>query len=172
MAISRAQKLAITEDVTARLSDSEVVIVTKNNGMTVAQVSELRNKAREAGASYKVAKNRLVKRILPDTRYGSLEQYFTGPTGITTSEQPVMAAKTIVEFAKDNEQLEIIAGAYGDKELSIDEIKALAKMPTLDELRAKIISIINTPATRIAGVTQAPAGQLARVISAYSKKKS
>jgi len=170
MAISRAQKIAIAEDVNQRLGESEVVIITKNNGMSVSQVSELRSKAREAGASYKVAKNRLVKRVLPDTRFASLEQYFTGPTAMTTSKDPVGAAKTVVEFAKDNEQLEIIGGAYGDQELDIASIKSLASMPSMDELRAKIISIINTPATRIAGVTQAPAGQLARVIGAYSKK--
>ena len=172
MAISRAKKVEIAEDVSARLNDSEVMIITKNNGMTVAQVSELRNKAREAGASYKVAKNRIIKRVLPESNYSSLEQYFTGPTGITTSADPVGAAKTVVEFAKANEQLEIIAGAYGDQELDIAGIKNLASMPSMDELRAKIIAMLTTPATRIAGVTQAPAGQLARVISAYSKKES
>ena len=172
MAISRAKKQEITEDVTARLADAEIVIVTKNNGMTVSQVSELRGKARANGASYKVAKNRLVKRVLPESRYDSLAQYFTGPTAITTSSDPVGAAKTVVEFAKDNEQLEIIGGAYGDQELDLAKIKSLATMPSLDELRAKIIAMINTPATRIAGVVQAPAGQLARVVGAYSTKES
>lgn len=172
MAISRAKKIEIAEDVSARLSGSEVMIITKNNGLTVAQVSELRNKAREAGASYKVAKNRIIKRVLPDSNYSSLEKYFTGPTGITTSEDPVGAAKTVVEFAKTNEQLEIIAGAYGDQALDVEGIKSLASMPSMDELRATIIAMLNTPATRIAGVVQAPAGQLARVIGAYSKKES
>lgn len=171
MAISRAQKIAISEDVSARLADSEIVIVTKNHGMTVAQVSELRAKAREAGAAYKVAKNRLVKRVLSGTSYGALDQYFVGPTAITTSSDPVGAAKTVVDFAKTNEKLEIIAGVYGDKELDVESIKSLASLPSLDELRAKIIAIINTPATRIAGVVQAPAGQLARVIGAYAAKE-
>lgn len=172
MAISKAQKTAIVDDVTSRLAGTEVVIVTKNNGLSVAQVSELRSKARQAGASYKVAKNRLVKRVLPETRFDSLAPYFVGPTAITTGTDPVGAAKAVVEFAKTNEQLEIIGGAYGDQELDVAGIKSLASMPSLDELRAKIISIINTPATRIAGVVQAPAGQLARVVGAYSTKES
>lgn len=170
MAITRAQKVAIVDDVASRLEAAEVVIVTKNNGLTVAQVSDLRTKARANGASYKVAKNRLVKRVLKDSKFTSLDQYFTGPTAITTSGEPVGAAKTIVEFAKTNDKLEIIGGAYGERALSVKDIEALATMPSLDELRATIISMINTPAMRIAGVTQAPAGQIARVISAYSKK--
>lgn len=172
MAISRAQKVQITEDVSARLGSTEVVIVTKNNGMSASQVFELRNKTREAGASYKVAKNRLVKRVLPDTNYDSLAEYFTGPTGITTGMDPVGTAKAVVEFAKSNEQLEIVGGAYGAQALDVAGIKSLASMPSLDELRAKIISMLNTPATRIAGVTGAPAGQLARVIGAYANKEA
>lgn len=170
MAISKAKKVEIVSDVSGRLSDAEIVIVTRNDGMTVAQVSELRSKARASGASYKVAKNRLIKRVLPDTPFTVIEGHLKGPTGITTSKDAVAAAKTIVEFAKKNEKLIILGGAFGEKQLDVRGIEQLATLPSLDELRGKIVGLLQAPAQRIATVLQAPASQLARVTGAYAKK--
>lgn len=170
MALSKAQKIKVIEDVTQRISEAEIVIVTQNKGMTVAQVSELRSNARQAGASYKVAKNRLVKRTLGGTQFENIGEHLKGPTGLTTSKDPVAAAKVVVEFAKKNEQLVIIGGSFGEKPLDVNSIEALSKLPSLDQLRGKIIGILQAPAQRIATVLQAPAAQLARVTGAYAKK--
>lgn len=170
MALTKAQKIKVIDDVTARLGSAEVVIVTHNKGMTVAQVSELRTKARNAGASYKVAKNRLIKRTLNGTPFAVIEKHLSGPTAITTSKDPVAAAKTIVEFAKKNEQLVILGGAFGEKALDVSTIEQLATLPSLDELRGKIVGLLQAPAQRIATVLQAPAAQLARVTNAYATK--
>ncbi len=171
MALTRAKKIEVANDVSERLKAAEVVIVTQNLGMTVAQVSDLRSKARASGASYKVAKNRLVKRVLSETRFSVIDGHLKGPTAITTSQDPVSAAKTIVEFAKKNEKLIILGGAFGDKALDVKTIEQLATLPSLDELRGKIVGILQAPAQRIATVLQAPAAQLARVTSAYAKKE-
>lgn len=149
---------------------ANIVIVTKNNGLKVNQTKTLRNKIRSCGSSYKVAKNRLVKIALKDTDYEHLEMYFNGPTAIAYSSDPVSVAKALHEFMKDEENIELVAGAMGRNVLSADQIKQLASLPSLDELRAKIIGLISAPATKIAGVLQAPAGQIARLTSAYSKK--
>ena len=122
---------------------------------------------RDAGASFRVTKNRLAKIALMGTKFESLADRFTGPTAIAVSEDPVAAAKIAVEFANKNEKLEILCGALDDEALDADAVKALAKLPSLDELRGTIIGLIQAPATKIAGVLQAPGGQLARVFSAY-----
>ena len=146
---------------------AQIVIVTHYQGLTVAEVSALRAKVREAGAGFKVTKNRLAKRALEGTAYESLAEMFSGPTAIAYSDDPVAAAKVIASFAKDNEKLVMLGGAFGEQVLDQAGIKQLATLPSLDELRGKIVALLNTPATRIAGVLQAPAGQLARVFGAY-----
>ena len=125
---------------------------------------------RDAGASFKVAKNRLVKLALVGTQYEVLADLFSGPTAIAYSTDPVAAAKVVDQFAKGNEKLTIVGGAMGDQVLDIAQVKALAQLPSLDEIRAQLAGLIKTPARNIAGVLQAPAGQLARVFSAYSEK--
>jgi len=115
-----------------------------------------------------VTKNRLTRRALEGTKYQPLDSMFTGPTAIAYSEDPVAAAKVAVNFAKDNEKLIVLGGALGEEQLDVASIKSLASLPSLDELRAKIVGMLNTPATRIAGVLQAPAGQVARVIGAHA----
>jgi large subunit ribosomal protein L10 len=125
---------------------------------------------REAGASYKVAKNRLAKIALADTQYSPVAELLTGPTAIAVSADPVAAAKIAVEFAKTNDKLEIVGGAMGDTVLDVDGIKALASLPSLDELRAKIVGLVQAPATKVVQLIQAPAGQLARVFGAYAAK--
>lgn len=151
--------------------ETQIVLVTKNKGLTVAAVSDLRRKAQEAGASYKVAKNTLVKLALEGSRYASLSSLFVGPTAVTTANDPVAAAKVIADFAKDNDKLEIVGAAFGEQVLDAKGVQALAKLPSLNELRATIIGLIQAPATKVAGVIQAPASQLARLMSAKAAKE-
>jgi large subunit ribosomal protein L10 len=126
---------------------------------------------REAGGSFKVTKNRLAKIALKGTKFEGLADQFTGPTAIAVSSDPVAAAKIAVEFAKKNEKLQIICGSLETESLDADAVKALAKLPSLDELRGKLIGLIQAPATKIAGVLQAPGGQLARVFGAYGSSE-
>ena len=123
---------------------------------------------REAGCKFKVTKNRLAKIALKETKFEALEESFTGPTAIAVSKDPVAAAKVAVEFANENEKLTIIGGALEADVLDVDGVKSLAKLPSLDELRGKIVGLLQAPATKVAGVLQAPAGQLARVMGAHA----
>jgi large subunit ribosomal protein L10 len=123
----------------------------------------------EAGATFRVTKNRLTKIALEDTSFAKLAELFVGPTAIAFSEDPVAAARIVVDYAKKNDSLQIVGGALGEKMLDVDGVKALASLPSLDELRGTIIGLINAPATKVAGVLQAPAGQLARVLGAYAQ---
>jgi len=155
----------------ARRDGSSVVIVTRNLGLTVAQSTALRTKMREAGASYKVSKNKLARIAVEGTPYIAINDLLVGPTALSTSADPVAPARVIVEFAKTNEKLEIVGGAMGDVVLDVAGVKALAELPSLDELRAKIVGLIQAPATKIVQIVQAPAGQLARVLAAYAAKE-
>jgi large subunit ribosomal protein L10 len=148
-----------------------LVVVTQQSGLTVAEVNDLRTRMREAGASYKVTKNRLTKLALEGTQYEALKSLFEGPTAIAYSEDPVAAAKVAVKFADENDKLTVIGGAMGAEMLDQTQVEALAKLPSLDELRGKLVGVLQAPATKVAGVIQAPAGQLARVFSAYSAKE-
>jgi large subunit ribosomal protein L10 len=127
---------------------------------------------RDAGATYKVSKNKLAKIAMDGTDYSSLGDMLTGPVGLASSIDPVAAAKVVVEFAKTNDKFEIVGGAMGATTLDVDGVKALATLPSLDELRAKILGLIVAPATKLATITQAPAAQLARVLSAYAEKEA
>jgi large subunit ribosomal protein L10 len=170
--MNRSEKTDAVAVLNATFNESAVVVVTRNLGLTVAQSTDLRNKMRDAGASYKVAKNRLTKIALADTQYASLGDLLTGPTALATSGDPVAAAKVVVDFAKTNDKLEIVGGAMGDTVLDVDGVKALASLPSLDALRAKLIGLIQAPATKVAQVLVAPAGQLARVFGAYAAKEA
>jgi len=168
--MNRAQKQASIESVHATLKAANIALVVHNNGLTVAQMSALRIKMREAGAQLKVSKNRLAKIAAKDTQFEQISDLFKGPAAIATSKDPVGVAKGLVEFAKANEKLVIIGGAYGEQKLDVKAIETLSKLPSLDELRAKIVGMLKTPATRIASVLQAPGGQVARVIAAHAKQ--
>ena len=170
--MNRSEKTDAVAVLNATFNESAVVVVTRNLGLTVAQSTDLRNKMRDAGASYKVAKNRLTKIALADTQYAGLSDLLTGPTAIATSGDPVAAAKVAVDFAKTNDKLEIVGGAMGNMLLDVDGVKALASLPSLDALRAKLIGLIQAPATKVAQVLVAPAGQLARVFGAYAAKEA
>jgi large subunit ribosomal protein L10 len=170
--MDRSQKADAVAELNRTFSEVGVVVVTRNLGMTVAQSTNLRNKMRDAGASYKVSKNRLAKIALEGTSYAGIADLLTGPTALATSTDPVAAAKVAVDFAKTNDKLEIVGGAMGSTVLDAEGIKALASMPSLDELRAKLVGLIQAPAQKLASITQAPAGQLARVFKAYSEKEA
>ncbi len=170
--MDRSQKADAVAQLNAIFSEAGVVVVTRNLGLSVAQSTELRGKMREGGASYKVAKNRLAKLALKDTDYQDLGEYLSGPTALAFSEDPVAAAKAAVEFAKSNDKLEIVGGSMGGQMLDVDGVKALASMPSLDELRGKLVGLVNAPATKIAQVVNAPANKLARVFGAYGAKEA
>ena len=168
--MDRDQKTAAVAELNRTFSEVGVVVVTRNLGLTVAQSTVLRNKMRDAGATYKVSKNKLARIALDGTDYGSISDMLTGPIGLATSVDPVAAAKVAVEFAKTNDKFEIVGGAMGATALDVEGVKALATLPSLDELRAKIVGLLVAPATKLATITQAPAAQLARVLSAYAEK--
>jgi large subunit ribosomal protein L10 len=168
--VDRAQKQKLVDSLHDVLSKTELVVVTQQVGMTVAEVTTLRRQMREAGAGFKVTKNRLARLALHGTKFEQLAPLFTGPTAIAYSRDPVAAAKVAVEFASKNEKLTIVGGALGGQQLDAAGVKVLATMPSLDELRGKLLGMLQTPATRIAGVLQAPAGQLARVLGAHARK--
>lgn len=171
MPLTRAQKKDIIGEVHTSLKDVSTVVLVHNNGMTVAQVSELRRKMRAAGASYRVVKNRLARLALKDTAFDIASDLLKGPTGIASSKDAVAAAKVAVEFAKTNEKLVIIGGAFNNAKLDVKGVETLAKMPSLDELRARIVGMLKTPAMRIVTVLQAPGSQVARVIAAHASKE-
>ena len=169
--MDRAQKAEAVAALKQTFEEVAVVVVTRNLGMTVAQSTALRGKMRDAGASLKVAKNTLALIALEGTTYAPIGDMLVGPTALATSADPVAAAKVAVDFAKTNPKFEIVGGAMGDTLLDVNGVKALAELPSLDELRAKIIGLVNAPATKIAQVVNAPAAKLARVFGAYAAKE-
>lgn len=168
--MDRARKEELVTELNQSFGDAALVVVTQQSGMTVAESTDLRARMREAGAGYKVTKNRLAKLALAGTTYEPISDLFNGPTAIAYSADPVAAARVAVNYAKENDKLVVIGGAMGDTLLDENAVKALADLPSLDELRGKIVGMLNTPATRVAGVLQAPAGQLARVLGAYANQ--
>lgn len=170
--MDRSQKTDAVAQLNAVFNEVGVVVVTRNLGLSVAQSTDLRSKMREAGASYKVAKNRLAKLALKETQYEGLEEYLSGPTALAWSVDPVAAAKAAVDFAKSNEKLEIVGGSMGGQLLDEAGIKALASMPSLDELRGTLVGLVNAPATKIARVVNEPAAKLARVFGAFGDKEA
>jgi large subunit ribosomal protein L10 len=165
--MDKAQKKEMVSLLKSIFDDSASVVVVRNHGLTVADMTVLRSNMREAGATLKVAKNRLAKIALGGSDVESISEYLSGPTALGYSSDPVAAAKVLVNFAKDNDKIEVLGGAMGVKPLDIAGVEALAKLPSLDALRGKLVGLLQAPATKVAGVTAAPAGQLARVIGAY-----
>lgn len=168
--MDRTEKREFVASLAAVFAETSMVVVTRNAGLTVAEATELRRRMRAAGANFKVAKNRLTALALDGTRFDGIASLLKGPTALAWAHDPVAVAKVAVEFAKTNERLVVIGGALGTQMLDADGIKALAALPSLEALRAGLVGMIQTPATRIVGVLQAPAGQLARVFGAYAKK--
>lgn len=168
--MDRAEKREFVAELNGVFSGAGSVVVAHYAGLTVAQMNDLRSRMRTAGGAVKVAKNRLAKIALQGTESEGVSNLFIGQTLIAYSDDPVTAPKIAVEFAKVSDKLVILGGAMGATTLDADGVKALATMPSLDELRAKIVGMINTPATRIAQIVNAPAGAVARVIGAYARK--
>jgi large subunit ribosomal protein L10 len=169
--MDRAQKAEQVAELKQTFNEVGVVVVTRNLGLTVAQSTTLRNRMRDAGARYKVAKNTLALIAVEGTAYAPISDMLTGPTALATSTDPVAAAKVAVDFAKTTDRFEIVGGAMGDTLLDTAGVRALAELPSLDELRAKIIGLVNAPATKIARILNEPGAQLARVFSAYAAKE-
>ncbi|MCF3945452.1 50S ribosomal protein L10 [Acidiphilium sp. AL] len=167
--MDRAQKREFVDQLAAVFAETSMIVITRNDGLTVADVTELRRRMRAAGAQYKVAKNRLAHLALEGTRFDGIAPLLKGPTALAWSRDPVAVAKTAVEFAKTNEKFVLVGGALGTQMLDASGVKALAELPSLDALRARLVGLIQAPATRIACVVQAPAGQLARVFAAFAK---
>jgi len=168
--VDRTEKREFVASLAAVFADTSFVLVAQNKGLTVADVSELRRRMRAAGATYKVAKNRLATLALEGTRFDGVKPLLKGPTALAWSTDPVAVAKTAVEFAKTNDKFVVLGGALGTQTLDATGVKALAELPSLETLRAQLVGLIQTPATRIAGVLQAPAGQVARVLAAFAEK--
>lgn len=170
--VDRAEKSQLVDALATVFQDTGVIVVAHYSGLTVAQMTALRVKMREAGGGVRVAKNRLVKLALKGTDAEPISDLFEGPTVIAFSKDPVAAAKVAIDFAKANEKLVIRGGAMGRTALDAEGVKALATLPSLDELRGKLVGLIASPATKVAQVLNAPAAQLARVLSAYAEKSA
>jgi large subunit ribosomal protein L10 len=167
--VERAAKSELVSTLNDVFSNANVVVVAHYAGLTVADMQNLRAQMKQAGATVKVAKNRLAKIALEGTDVASISDLLRGPTLLAYSSDPVAAPKVAVNFAKANEKLVILGGAMGATSLNVDGVKALAILPSLDELRAKLVGLVQAPATKIAQVVNAPAAKLARVFGAYAK---
>jgi len=168
--VDRTEKEDLVASMHKTFEDSSIVVVTHYSGLTVAEMGDLRDRMRESGAKFKVTKNRLTRLALKDTKFEALSDLFTGPTAIAYSDDPVAAAKVSVEFSKKNDKLIVLGGGLDAETLDANGVKALALLPSLDELRGKIVGLLQAPATKVAQVLQAPGGQVARVIGAYSEQ--
>lgn len=168
--MDRSEKAAFVQALQAVFAETSFVLVSQNKGLTVADATNLRRRMKSAGATYKVAKNRLAALALDGTRFQGIAPLLKGPTALSWSRDPVAVAKTAVEYAKANDKFVILGGALGTQTLNADGVKALAELPSLETLRGQLLGMIQTPATRIAGILQVPGSQLARVLSAYAKQ--
>ena len=169
--MDRSQKADLVDELKNVFTETSVVVITRNHGLTVAQSTDLRLKMRDAGAQFKVAKNSLALIALEDTRYKPIGDLLKGPTALATSGDPVAAAKVAVDFAKTTDKFEIVGGAMGDTVLDVAGVRALAELPSLDDLRATIIGLVQAPASKIARTINEPGAMLARVIGAYAAKE-
>ena len=167
--MNREEKAELIKKLNSTLSNAGVVIVTKQVGLTVEESTDLRVKMREVGAKYQVAKNRIVKLALKDTKYENMSDLFSGPTAISYSDDPVAPAKVSSNFAKKLENFKIIGGGYDGEKIDIAKINFLATLPSMDELRGKILGLISAPAQKIASIVKEPSGQLARLVSAHGE---
>ena len=170
MSMSRQQKEAEVKELNERFSNDETIVLTHYSGLTVSEISDLRSQLRAEGASFKVTKNTLAKIAIKGTKFEGMIDMFSGPTGVATSQDPVAAAKVVQKFAKDNDKLIILGGAYGEKVLDAKGIEALAKMPSLDEVRATIAGLIMAPAQNIASLAKAPGSKVAAAVKAAGEK--
>lgn len=170
VSVNRAQKAEAVEALNQTFQSNGVVVVAEYKGLTVAEITEYRTKLRAEGGQFKVAKNRLAKIASKGTAYEGLADMFKGPVGIAYSEDPISAAKVTFNFAKGNDKLVIVGGGMGEQVLDVAGVEALAKLPSLDEIRGKIVGVLQAPAQKLVGVLQAPARDLVGVTKAYAEK--
>ena len=170
--MDRNEKADLVAELKQVFDQTSVVVVTRNLGLTVAQSTDLRLRMRDAGAQFKVAKNRLALIALDGTRYQPLGELLKGPTALATSIDPVAAAKVAIDFAKTTDKFEVLGGAMGDTVLDLAGVRALAELPSLDQLRATLIGLVQAPATKIARTVAEPGAMLARVFGAYAAQEA
>jgi large subunit ribosomal protein L10 len=168
--VERAEKAAVVSSLQSSFSEAGSIVVAQNAGLTVADLETLRVQMKQAGGTVKVAKNRLAKLALKDTSNADISALFTGPTVIAFAKDPITAPKVAAAFADKNQKFVLLGGAMGMTGLDANRVKALATLPSLDQLRATLAGMLKQPATRIASILQAPGGQVARVLSAYAEK--
>ena len=166
--MNRNQKTDLVKTLRGTFEDATSVVVVHCIGLTVAESTDLRNKMRNDNCSFKVTKNKITRLALKDTKYQHMDEMFRGPTAIGSSKDPVMAAKVLVNFANENEKLVIIGGGLEDKSLSKEDVVALAKLPSLNDLRGKLVGLLQAPASKIARLTKEPASKVLRTISQKS----
>jgi large subunit ribosomal protein L10 len=170
--MDRAQKAESIETLKGVFADAGAVVVTHYMGLTVAEMTDLRGRLRSEGAKLKVVKNTLVHKALNGRTGEAGDALFKGPVAIAYGPDPVSAAKVSTQYAKENDKFTVVGAVMGDEVLDASAVSALATLPSLDQLRAKIVGLLQAPATKIAGVLQAPGGQIARVIGAYAAKEA
>jgi large subunit ribosomal protein L10 len=167
--VDRTQKEELVKSLQQVLADTVCVVVAHQSGLNVAEATQLRRQVRSAGAGFRVTKNRLMRRALTGTAFEPLSALFTGPTAIAFSRDPVAAARVVVQFANRNDKLTIIGGGLAGQPMDAAEVRELASLPSLDELRGKLVGLLQAPGTRLAVVLQAPGGQVARVLAAHAE---
>jgi large subunit ribosomal protein L10 len=171
MALTREKKQALVADIRKLATSSSIIVVVKNHGLTVAESQDLRGKARASNCGIRVVKAKLAKVAIDGTDFAILNEDLTGPVALAYSEEdPVAAAKVVVDYSKNNEKLEVVCAVMDGRKMELSEVKTLASLPSLDELRGKLVGLISAPARNIACITQAPAGQLARLLKAKSEQ--
>jgi len=170
--MNRAEKQAFVQSLASVLGGAEIIVVGRNRGLTVAEASDLRRRMRSAGATYRVAKNRLAVRALAGTRFTALTPLLKGPTALAWCADPVAVAKVAVGFAKTNERFVVVGAAVGQNALDAKAVEALAELPSLEVLRARLAGLLRTPAQRLATILAEPAGALARVLGAHARSES
>jgi len=168
--VDRQAKESFVANLKDVFNTSAVVVVAQNTGLTVSEMNELRSAMRDAGGQIKVIKNKLTKIALDGTPLSAIEEYLNGPSLLAYSDDPVAAPKITIKFAKENDNFVVLGGSLPEKKIDLGEVKQLASLPSLDELRAKILGLINTPAGNIASLLNKPSTNLAQVVKAFSEK--
>lgn len=166
--MERSRKEELVAELKQQFAEAKLVVLAQHSGLGMTEITGLRQDVREAGATFKVTKNTLAKLALEGSAFAYLSEHFSGQTALAFSKDEISAAKVLHDFSKGNDKVKILAGGMADQPMSSSDIVTLASLPSIDELRAKLLGLLQAPATKLAGVTQAPAGQLARVFSAYA----
>ena len=168
--MNKEKKQSYIKEMTAQFEKSEAVLVTHYQGLTVKQIDELKSEMRKHGILFKITKNRITKLALKDSKYKDIVDLFSGPTAIALSKDAISSAEILTKFSKDNQKLKILGGLMGKEILNLEDVMKIATLPTLNEARAKIVSILTTPAQKIMSILLAPGSKIAILAHAKSKK--